>query len=479
VRGKGWVTVLQSLRRRSAASWLAALVTIFILGLAASPRVASAATPGTKLWASLYHGPVHGTGEAFKVAVSPDGSKVFVTGLSDGVIRPHVEISDYATVAYDAATGAQLWAARYDGAADLNDIAVDLGVSPDGSKVFVTGFSESSTNGLTDYATVAYDAATGAQLWATRYNGPANGADSATSLAVSPDGSKVFVTGYSTTSVGDNADYVTLAYDTSTGDKVWLKRYERPGWDSPSSIAVSRDGSDVFVTGYSTGSTSSYDYATVAYDAATGAKRWAIRYNGPANRDDQAYALGVSPDGSKVFVTGRSEGSTSGSDYATVAYDATTGAQLWAKRYNGPADREDVPFALGVSPDGSMVFVTGYSIGSTSVFNYATLAYNTSSGTRLWLTRYSGPDGVGASAASLAVSPDGSQVFVTGSSGIGVNVGGTEYATFAYDAATGAKVWGPKHYTGEASSIAVSPDGSKVFVTGAGRGYATVAYEAA
>ena len=59
------------------------------------------------------------------------------------------------------------------------------------------------------------------------------------------------------------------------------------------------------------------------------------RYNGPGNGDDVAYALGVSPDGSKVFVTGRSTGSTS-ADYATVAYDASSGTQLWVKRYNGP-----------------------------------------------------------------------------------------------------------------------------------------------
>jgi hypothetical protein len=84
---------------------------------------------------------------------------------------------------------------------------------------------------------------------------------------------------------------------------------------------VSPDGSQVFVTGYSTRSTIGiYDYATVVYDASTGAQLWAKRYNGPANGSDIANDLGVSPDGSGVFVTGRSPGSTSGLDYATVAY---------------------------------------------------------------------------------------------------------------------------------------------------------------
>jgi hypothetical protein len=44
------------------------------------------------------------------------------------------------------------------------------------------------------------------------------------------------------------------------------------------------------------------------------------RENGPAFGDDQAGALDVSPDGSRLFVTGRSDGLTGPKDYATVAY---------------------------------------------------------------------------------------------------------------------------------------------------------------
>jgi hypothetical protein len=67
--------------------------------------------------------------------------------------------------------------------------------------------------------------------------------------------------------------------------------------------------------------------------AAPGAQLWAARYNGPGNYYDQATALGVSRDGSEVFVTGVvTEGDASTYDYATVAYDAATGDELWAKR---------------------------------------------------------------------------------------------------------------------------------------------------
>jgi len=123
------------------------------------------------------------------------------------------------------------------------------------------------------------------------------------------------------------------------------------------------------------------DYATVAYDVPTGGQLWARFYNGPpGNGADDAQALGVSPDGSQVFVTGYSTGSSSGNDYATVAYDASTGAQLWVARYTGGpgSSSYDLAYALAVSPDGSKVFVTGLSTGYTrnSGYDYATVAYS-------------------------------------------------------------------------------------------------------
>ena len=62
-------------------------------------------------------------------------------------------------------------------------------------------------------------------------------------------------------------------------------------------MAVSPGGTRVFVTGTSQGATSHYDYATVAYSTATGTRLWARRYNGPGNGDDHAWSVAVSPGG--------------------------------------------------------------------------------------------------------------------------------------------------------------------------------------
>jgi hypothetical protein len=48
-------------------------------------------------------------------------------------------------------------------------------------------------------------------LWASRYNGPGNGNDTAYSMAVSPTTGTVFVTGGSPGS-GSSADDATIAY---------------------------------------------------------------------------------------------------------------------------------------------------------------------------------------------------------------------------------------------------------------------------
>src|SRR6266536_724251 len=237
-------------------------------------------------------------------------------------------------------------------------------------------------------------AISGAQLWARRYTGSGNGIsndDLARSVAVSPSGDTIFVTGFST---GDTQDYATVAYNAAAGAQLWLKRYNGPaaGDDEAYSVAVSPSGETVFVTGYSAGATSGDDYVTVAYDAATGAQLWARRYNGPGNGTDHASSLAVSPRGDAVFVTGYSAGGTAtGYDYATVAYNPATGAQLWLKRYNGPVNGDDAAASVTVSPGGDAVFVTGYSAGGAPTGNdYATVAYNPATGAQLWLNRYNG-----------------------------------------------------------------------------------------
>ena len=83
------------------------------------------------------------------------------------------------------------------------------------------------------------------------------------------------------------------------------------------------------------------DYATIKYES-DGDIAWtqnvvdgAARYNGPANRNDRALAIALNAVG--ACVTGCSQGSSSGPDYATVMYDRATGSPIvTASDYTGP-----------------------------------------------------------------------------------------------------------------------------------------------
>ena len=113
----------------------------------------------------------------------------------------------------------------------------------------------------------------------------------------------------------------------------WVARYDGPGSGDDSAVALVMDAAgNVYVTGYSEGSGTGYDYATVKYDA-NGSQLWAARYNGPANGEDRAADVALDALGN-VYVTGYSQGSGTAHDYATAKYDAN-GNELWVARYNG------------------------------------------------------------------------------------------------------------------------------------------------
>jgi PQQ-like domain len=192
------------------------------------------------------------------------------------------------------------------------------------SAVFLTGSTKTGSSYA--LATVVYSSATGAPLWTAAYDADAYG--SAAAVAFSPDVSRVFVTGDSTSNVNFAGNYLTVGYDASTGARLWTRReiggdYTR----GARAVGVSRDGSTVFVTGsVNRPAPTGLDYLTVAYGAVGGKRRWKALYDGDARSDDRAYALAVSPDGAHVFVTGASYPSATGSsDIATVAYPAGPG----------------------------------------------------------------------------------------------------------------------------------------------------------
>jgi len=409
------------------------------------------------LWIAHYNGSF---GSSVLLASVRDGSRLFVSGSStDG------QQATFATVAYDSA-GTQLWGRRYNDRTASDEVEA-VAASPDGSKVFVTGSSTPLDNPYNPgYLTVAYAGDTGERLWAKRLN--IGGASVATATAVSPDGSRVFVTGsIPGTACCSTSNYLTIAYDTATGKPLWQTRHDGGGYTAevPTAIAASPDGTRVIVTGAEGSSANPFrDYLTVAYDVRSGSQLWE-QGKGDGTPTGAPAGLAISPDGSKVFATGGAE-YPGPDDYQTVAYNVQTGEQLWQRNYDGPTGGDDIAVNLTVSPDGSRIFITGQSDGETGIRECATVAYASGTGALNWTERYDEADSRSNVCTAASVSPDGSRVFLTGSSSNGSN---QHYLTLAYDGATGAPIWTATYsglYGGFGTALAASPDGSKIFVTG-------------
>jgi len=423
-------------------------------------------------WVARYNGGIgiNLSDVAYGLAVDGSGN-VYVTGAA----YDSTDLN-YTTIKYSP-SGDTLWLRSYNGATGTpDDVAYGLAVDGDGN-VYVTGWSTGLTTDL-DYTTIKY-ASNGDTLWIRHYDGGGNGIDQAFALAVDDSGA-VYVTGQSIDSGGTNYDYATIKYSPN-GDSVWVRRYNGPGNGFDRAIAIGVDGNgNVYVTGWSIGSGTSYDYATIKY-APNGATVWVRRYNGPANAigvSDQARALAVDDSGN-VYVTGYSIDSSTSSDYTTIMY-APNGDTVWVRRYNGPGNSFDDANALAID-NGGNIYVTGRSLGSGTSYDYATIKY-APNGDTAWVRRYNGPGNGLDHAYALAIDAGGN-IYVTGQSVD--SVASSEYATIKY-APNGDTVWvrrynGPGDGLDAAYALAID-DGGNIYVTGKSRGsgtdddYATIKY---
>lgn len=359
--------------------------------------------------------------------VSPDGGTVFVTGGAFGRYG--------LTIAYNAATGAVLWKDKFNPDAGQDDSGFTaIAVSPGGSTVFVAGHSGGVGAGGLVPAIVAYNAATGAELWQATGTLAAGGG--ASSLVVSPDGGTVYVTSNQVGTTGQ-----TTAYATATGALVWT---EQAGGDA---IALNPSASALYVSGEpdGTGRTGGSE----AFSAATGATLWQASQSG---NSVQLKAAGLSPDGSVLFAAGSRASGKKTVGFA-VAYSASSGAPLWTVTTGAEATVD----GLAVTPGGSVIVSEWINVAANAT-RWVTRAMDPASGATRW-TKARNFTQASAFASALALSPDGSTAYVTGYSDV--------WQTIGYRTADGTQVWNAG-YHGQARNYAyaIAVSGSQVVVTG-------------
>ena len=441
------------------------LFILVILVLVAVPAFAQSVDTA---WVRRYNGLGDSADMATAIAVSDSGN-VYVTGKSIG----NGTSTDYATIKYyPNGDVAPSWPKRYNGPVNEEDGASSL-VLDNSNSVYVTGRSQGGATS-DDCTTIKYYS-DGDTAWVRRYDADSLGdyGDAITS----DDSNNVYVTGWSWNKVTDS-DYLTIKYYPN-GDTAWLRRYHGAGNYLDDAQAIAVDGSgNVYVTGRSIGIVTGYDYATIKYYP-NGDTAWVRRYNGLGNDKDEARAIVVDGSGN-VYVTGCSIGSGTNEDYATVKY-YPNGDTVWVRRYDGQANGSDEAYTIAL--DGlNNVYVTGYSESTGTYQDYATIKY-ASSGNELWVKKYNGPPGNGSDIAYAIAIDDSNNAYVTGISGGGPT--SFDYATIKYysngDVAWVKRYNGPGNAVDYASAIALDDSGN-VYVTGRSEDngtdydYATIKY---
>ncbi len=309
------------------------------------------------------------------LAVSPDGSRVYVVGYSNA--------DDDALVVIDTATNTVA------ATIDVESYPVGVVVSPDGKRLYV---SHSSVGMLS-----VVDTATNTVTGTISLNDGALDVTNGGALAVSPDGTRVYVTGWQPLSdpYDGHGTYVIAVVDT-TSDTVTARIFV-PGnevlgpngvWyvngGAPLGVAVSPDGSRVYVgvdgIEGNAGVPLTVGSLTVI-DTASNSVIDTVSIGHPRVR-----VAAVSPDGSGVYIISEAWRSDAG---AVSVWDTATGA------FSNIA-AIDAPHSLAVSPDGSRVYISSR--------NNIVSAIDAATNTVISAATIDNP-GV------LAVSPDGSRVY--------------------------------------------------------------------
>ncbi|MEO8211376.1 MAG: SBBP repeat-containing protein, partial [bacterium] len=360
---------------------------------------------GEVIWSQRFAGIGFATEseDAAKAIVADDNGNVYVTGYSS-LGRAGV---DFCTIKYNA-KGHEEWVSYFSGLGNIEDSydeATSIATDGGGS-IYVAGNSTGGANG-SDICILKYDES-GNQVWASIFNGTANGNDYAVSVKADKQGF-VYVAG-TTEGITTGKDYFTAKYSKS-GDPEWVETYNGVekkfliNDDEASALDVDGSG-NVYVTGYSYAAITGKDFCTVKYNSA-GKIEWVSRIDNSEKMpisllfDDEAKAIAVSTSG-EVYVTGKTSNAQLGSDYFTVKI-GSKGKELWRRLFNSETIEPslDGAEALALDRKGNL-YVTGFindeqqisDCGNERGIDFCTIKYSPA-GEQKWVKDFNGSGGVG------------------------------------------------------------------------------------
>jgi PKD repeat protein len=184
--------------------------------------------------------------------------------------------------------------------------------------------------------------ASGVLLWSQVITTGSFANNIATSLALSPNGVDVVLTG----DIIGGSRWITALFDTATGSRRWLVEAA----EGIAALDVVSDNTRVYVTGMGNVGTNGF-LTVIAYDRITGARLWRTDANPPTGSASGS-RIALAPDGSLVVAGQTSSGGYF--DWWVVAMD-TNGTVKWQARRDAALSGDEIPASIFVLADGTAV----------------------------------------------------------------------------------------------------------------------------
>ena len=325
----------------------------------------------------------------------------------------------------------------------------DVFFKPDGTKMYVVGtigddVNEYDLSSAWDISTASYVQNFSVAAQEATPNG----------FFFKPDGTKMYVTGSS----GDDVNEYDLssAWDISTAS--YLQNFSVAGQETfPTGMFFKSDGTKMYVVGSTGAAVNEYDLSS-AWDVSTASY---LQNFSVAAQETEPQGIFFKPDGTKMYVIGAFGDDVNEYDLSS-AWDVSSASYL--QNFSGFA-QEATPTGLFFKPDGTKMYVIGSGVD-------AVWAYTLSSAWNISTASWDGPSqnyfSVAAQEATpngFFFKPDGTKMYVTGSSGDAVN----EYdLSSAWDISTASYLQNFSVSAQETSpqDVFFKPDGTKMYVMG-------------
>jgi len=220
-------------------------------------------------------------------------------------------------------------------------------------------------------------------------------------LTFKPDGSQMYVAGEGNANVYQYS--LSTAFDVSTAS--FVRSFDVSSQaNNPGSPVFKPDGSRLYVVGSGSSTVVQYNLST-AFDISTASFSQSFDVS---TQDGSPSGLDFKPDGSQLYVTGFNNDNVYQYSLST-SYDISTASFV---RSFSVASQDGIPRGLAFKPDGSQLYIAGSS--NDNVYQYSlSTAFDVSTASFVRSFDVSSQD---RNPKGIAFKPDGSHLYVTGSS---------------------------------------------------------------